>query len=419
MDKRWFHLIGLVGLCVLGGSPLLVEAAKAEKAAKEKLVIQSMHSDPGPKKAFQLVVDEFKKLNPDIDVKLNTVDHESYKIQIRTWLPNNPPDVATWFAGNRAQFFVEKGLIEPIDDVWASVVGEFSKSAASASTFNGKKYLMPTTYYQWGIYYRTDIFAKSNLTPPKTWKELLEVVEALNNANTTPFTIGVKQPWPAAAWFDFINLRTQGYDKYMQLLEGKSSYTSDAVSGALDYWAQLIEKKAFPTTANAMTWQEAAALLWQGKAAMYLMGNFLVTDMPKGMEDKIGFFPFPTIDPKVAKAEVAPIDVYFVPSRAKNKSTAKKFMRYLATKEVQTKLSQVQTLLPANSKAKIDMNNPFLKAGKELLESSAHVTQFFDRDSNPQVAKVGMNAFVEFLNFPSRKMSALNKIERTRKRVHR
>ena len=407
--NKWIHLFSLLSGFLLSSLAI----------ANSQLVIQSMHSDPGPKKAFQEAVEDFKKENPDVKVKLNTVDHESYKIQIRTWLPNNPPDIATWFAGNRAEFFVEKGLIEPIDDVWQGVENEFSKSSAAASTFNGKKYLLPTTYYQWGIYYRKDIFEKVGVTPPKTWDELLKVVDKLNQSKITPFTIGIKQPWPAAAWFDLINLRTQGYEKYMELLSGKSTYDSEPVSKALDYWAELIDRKAFPTTANAMTWQEAAALLWQGKSAMYLMGNFLVTDMPKDMKDKLGFFPFPTINPNVPRAEVAPVDVYFIPSKAKNKLAAKKFLKFLARKEVQSKISSIQTLLPANSKAPIDENDPFLKAGKELLESATYVTQFFDRDANPQVAKVGMNAFVEFMNFPQRKMAALKKIERTRKRVHR
>lgn len=414
--NQWITKRAYLG-CILAGAAALTAVHLA--LAKSPLVIQSMHSDPAPKKAFQTIVEDFKKENPDIDVKLNTVDHESYKVQIRTWLPNNPPDVATWFAGNRAKFFVEKGLIEPIDDVWRSPGASFSKSAENASVFQGKHYLLPATYYQWGVFYRKDLFQQHKLVAPNNWHELTTLIKKLNAAKITPFTIGLKQGWPAAAWFDFLNLRTQGYKSYMELLDGKASYESAGVSEAMKYWKELIELKAFPSTANAMTWQEAAALLWQGKAAMYLMGNFLVSDLPKGMEDKIGFFRFPTINDKVVRAEVAPIDVYFIPSKAKNKKAAKKFLTFLAKPSTQTKLSQMQSLLPANSKAKVDPENSFLVQGKALLEAADYVTQFYDRDANPQVARVGMNGFVEFMSFPKRGASVVKKMERTRKRVHR
>lgn len=49
------------------------------------LVINSMHSDPSVKAAFDQLLEGFKKENPEIKVTLNLTNHEDYKIQIRTW----------------------------------------------------------------------------------------------------------------------------------------------------------------------------------------------------------------------------------------------------------------------------------------------------------------------------------------------
>lgn len=215
-------------------------------AAQGELIINSMHSDPTSKKAFESILEVFKKEQSGIKVTVNTIDHESYKVQIRTWLPNNPPDVATWFAGNRAKFFVEKKLIEPIDDVFSKAKGQFSEGALSAVTFDGKKYLMPTNYYHWGFYYRKDLFAKAGIKqPPNTWSELLEASKALKKANISPVAIGTKQAWPAAAWFDFINMGVNGYTFHMNLLSGKESYTSEKVKNAMKVWGQLVATSAF------------------------------------------------------------------------------------------------------------------------------------------------------------------------------
>lgn len=389
-------------------------------AAGGELIINSMHSDPTSKKAFETILGEFKKEHSDIKVTVNTIDHESYKVQIRTWLPNNPPDVATWFAGNRAKFFVDKQLIEPIDDVFTSAAGQFSEGAMSAISFNGKKYLMPTNYYHWGFYYRKDLFQKAGLTSaPKTWDELITAAQKLKAVGIIPVAIGTKQAWPSAAWFDFINMRVNGYAFHMNLLSGKGHYTSPEVKKTMATWAQLIKAGGFPETAPAMTWQEASALLWQGKAAMYLMGNFISSEIPSNVKAQIDFFPFPNIDPKIPSAQVAPTDVYFIPAKAKNKANAKIFMAFLARAETQQKYNEVTGLLPVNTKAKIDTSNSFLKSGQQILGQASGLSQFFDRDAEPEVAKVGMDGFVEFMRYPERADAILTRIENTRKRVHR
>jgi multiple sugar transport system substrate-binding protein len=399
---------------------LLAGWSAVASAAGGDLVINSMHSDPTSKKAFESILETFKKENADIKVTVNTIDHESYKIQIRTWLPNNPPDVATWFAGNRAKFFVEKKLVEPLDDVFSSASGQFSEGALSAISFNGKKYLMPTNYYHWGFYYRKDLFQKAGISStPKTWDEFLTAAQKLKAAGIVPVAIGTKQAWPSAAWFDFINMRVNGYAFHMNLLSGKGSYTSPEVKKTMSTWAQLVKLGGFPETAPAMTWQEASALLWQGKAAMYLMGNFIASEIPSAVKPQVDFFPFPIIDPKIPTAQVAPTDVYFIPSKAKNKANAKLFMSFLARADVQQKYNEVTGLLPVNNKAKIDASNTFLKSGQQILGQATGLSQFFDRDAEPEVAKVGMDGFVEFMRYPDKAENILARIENTRKRVHR
>jgi multiple sugar transport system substrate-binding protein len=392
----------------------------APLTAATKLVINSMHSDPTARKSFEAVLGAFKKENPDIDVVVNVVDHESYKIQIRTWLPNNPPDVATWFAGNRARYFVEKGLVEPIDDVWQKTASQFGAGTTAAISFNQHAYLMPVTYYHWGFYYRKDLFKKAGINAaPKTWEDFIATTQKLKTAGLTPITIGVKDGWPAAAWFDFMNMRINGFPFHMALLNGTESYTDPRVKNTMNRWKELLQSGAFPSNAAAMTWQEACAMMWQGKAAMYLMGNFISTEIPANLRNEVGFFPFPTIDPKIPTAEVAPTDVYFIPAKAKNKDNAKKFLAFLAQPSSQQIINDIAKLLPANTATKVPNADAFQKAGAELLKNATNLSQFYDRDANPEVAKVGMDGFVEFMSFPDRMDAVLSKIDKTRLRVNR
>src|SRR5262249_6247240 len=74
-------------------------------------------SDAVPKKAYANVMANFTK-KTGINVKVNTVDHNTFQEQINSYLQGKPDQVFTWFAGYRMQFFAQKGLSTPIDDVW-------------------------------------------------------------------------------------------------------------------------------------------------------------------------------------------------------------------------------------------------------------------------------------------------------------
>ncbi len=52
---------------------------------------------------------------------------------------------------------------------------------------------------------------------------------------------------------------------------------------------------------------------------MYLMGNFLVANLPEDMQQKMGYFQFPSINPEVGMAEDAPMDTLHIPAKARTR----------------------------------------------------------------------------------------------------
>ena len=91
--------------------------ASVANAAGKKVSVGSNQSDPAARKNDQAWVAAAKKAG--FDIKLNTVDHNTFQNQISSYLQGTPDDIFTWFAGYRMQFFAAKKLATPIDDVWA------------------------------------------------------------------------------------------------------------------------------------------------------------------------------------------------------------------------------------------------------------------------------------------------------------
>lgn len=392
----------------------------ATNAMAGEIVFNSDMSWPQSKKALEHIVDGFQKANPGITVKVNYFDNEGYKSAIRNFLTADAPDLVNWFAGNRMAPFVKAGLFEPVDDVWAANgLDESLKSAASSMTIDGKKWGIPYTYYQWGIYYRKDIFAEHGLTPPKTWDELKAVCEKLNAAGIKPFAIGTKALWPAAGWFDYLDLRLNGYEFHMDLTSGRTPYTDPKVKAVFDKWAELVKPGYFVDNHAALDWQDAIPLIVQGKAGMYLMGNFAVANMKEGglTEDQLGYLPFPEMTSGIPRAEDAPTNTIHIPAAAKNKEDAKKFLAYLAQPEVQAEANAILGQLPVNSKSKRP-DDVYLNAGFELLSTAHGLAQFYDRDAPADMAKVGMEGFQQFMVKPERLDAILANLEKMRQRAY-
>lgn len=403
------------------GAFALSSALTMSVATAGELVLNSDQSDPVPKKAIEELIADFQTKYPDIKVKWNNFDHEGYKSAIRNFLTADAPDVVAWYAGNRMEPFVKAGLFEDVSDIWKeNGLDEQLKSTSTSMTIDGKKWGVPYTYYQWGIYYRADIFKEKGIEPPKTWAELIAACEKLKAAGITPFAIGTKALWPTGGWFDYLDLRINGYEFHMDLTSGKVPYTDPKVKAVFEKWAELVKPGYFMANHAALDWQDAMPQFVQGKAAMYLMGNFAAAPMKDGglKEEQIGFLQFPEITPGIPVSEEAPTDTFHIPSGAKNKEDAKKFLAFLATPEVQTKINATLGQLPVNNKA-TKPDDKFLNAGFEIVSKAHAISQFYDRDAPADMAKAGMEGFQEFMVKPDKIDAILTRLDKVRARAYK
>ncbi len=399
----------------LGASMMLSSALASD------LIINTDTSDPAPKKAFEEAIEAFKKENPGINVKWNVFDHEGYKSAIRNFLTADAPDIAAWYAGNRMAPFVSANLFMDVSDVWAKEGwADTLKSAKASMTIGGKQWGVPYTYYQWGIYYRKDIFQANGIAVPKTWAELVAASAKLKAAGITPFAIGTKALWPTGGWFDYLNLRVNGYEFHMDLTAGKVPYTDPRVRAVFDKWGELVKAGYFLENHAALDWQDAMPQLVQGKAAMYLMGNFIVAPLKEaGLTDAtLGFFQFPAITPGIPMAEEAPTDTLHIPAKAKNVENAKKFLAFMGRADVQTQINATLKQLPVNNKSSKPAD-PFLEQGFAMLSSAYALAQFYDRDAPAEMAKVGMEGFQEFMVKPENLDRILDRLEKARQRIYK
>jgi multiple sugar transport system substrate-binding protein len=394
--------------------------AFAGQAMARTLVINANTSDPAPRAAWEAIVADFQRDNPEVDVKFNVYDHESYKKAIRNWLTGASPDVVFWFAGDRMREFVTRKMLTDVSDVFSEGVrASLPRAGIDLVSVKGRQYGVPYSYYQIGLYFRRDLLDRAGFREaPATWAELIEACRGLKAEGLEPFAIGSKDLWPTAAWFDYLDLRTNGHAFHMALTRGEVPYTDQRVRSVFAKWRELLDLGCFAKNHASLSWQESQALLYQGRAAIMLIGNYIVANFPPEVRERMDFAPFPAMQYARGRFEEAPTNSVHIPADARNKDDAKRFLAYVLRADVQERINRALLLLPVNLKA-ATADDRFLKKGQALLANAEALSQYFDRDANEDLATIAMKGFQEFMINPDRLDSVLDGIERARLRIYR
>jgi multiple sugar transport system substrate-binding protein len=416
---------GLIAACSTPGASSSASGGAASGGAASggagTLTIGSNNSDATPKKAMQDVVDAFTK-ETGITVKVNTVDHGTFQNQLSNYLQATPDTVITWFSGHRMRFFAAQGLFTQIDDVWSKAGSHYSDVMKAASTHtDGHQYLIPLNTYAWTVYYRKSVWDSKGYKPPTTLAEFKTLAAKMKSDGLVPIGLGDKDGWPAMGHFDILNLRENGYQFHIDLMDGKQKWTDPKVKQVFTVWKSLLP--FYQEGAAGRKWQDAAAGLVQKTTGMMLQPQVGETFAAAGASElaDLDFFPWPDHGTQwdAEKALDAPIDGFMITSKSPNLSkeldAAKAFLEFVSKGSTQLTFVKTQAAFIGADKD-IDQSaySPLQKKQVEVIGQAKNLAQFLDRDARSDLAgPQGMQAFlINFLQDPNQPLDGyLKKIQ--------
>lgn len=135
---------------------------------------------------------------------------------------------------------------------------------------------VPFYYYPWAVFYRPSVFEERGDTTPTTLDEFVTLSETMQSDGLVPLAFADQADqdgWPAMGTFDYLNMRTNGFDFHMSLMAGEEAWDSQQVKDVFNTWAELLP--FHQEAALGRTWQEAAQSLVNKEAGMYLLGMFV------------------------------------------------------------------------------------------------------------------------------------------------
>jgi len=152
------------------------------------------------------------------------------------------------------------------------------------------------------LFSNKDLLAQVGAQPPKTWDELMALVPKLTAAGIAPFSLGGQSKWPQLMWEEYLVDRIGGPEVFDAVAANKPGAWSDpAILDANRKIQQLVSAGGFVKGFNSISTDSNAdlALLYTGKAAMYLMGSWAFPTIkeaaPEFASGKLGYTGFPAV----------------------------------------------------------------------------------------------------------------------------
>ncbi|WP_157447155.1 ABC transporter substrate-binding protein [Catenovulum agarivorans] len=309
-------------------------------------------------KVLDKLARQFERQNPQIKINFIEVKNSDFKPQIAGWLEKPvSADIISWHANERLFKFVRQDLILDVSDIWQTVGPQFPNNFLRHIKYQQNIYAIPYSYYQWGFYYKKSLFKRLNISPPKNWQQLLNMLEQMNKVNITPIAIGSFEPWAVSCWFEYLNLRLNGLQYHNSFVRGEISAHDHGIKQVFMHLQQLIELNAFADNANQRSIRESLPTLYREKAGITLEGSFIEGYIPDQFKHNIGFFEFPIINPQVENIQVSPIDILLIAKHTRHPNAAKQFLQFMASADSQTIVNQMLYQVPANIHAKTSSSN--------------------------------------------------------------
>jgi raffinose/stachyose/melibiose transport system substrate-binding protein len=337
---------------------------------------------------FTNVIKQFEAAHPNVTIKNVPMQNELFKTKVTPALRGNaPPDIfQQWGSGQQATQ-VQSGKLADISSDVSPWIGSLGTPATEWQT-NGKWYGVPYDLHVVGFWYRKDLFQQAGITSTPTTIAQLESDDATLRAHgITPITVGSKDGWPDAFWWEYFAVRECSQSTITQAMSGVSLSAPCFTKASADLDA-FMKTNPFQTGFLATPAQSvpnsSVALLANGKAAMELQGDWdpgagagLTSD--KNLFSKLGWFPFPSIpggagDPK---AVLGGGDGYSCTTGASEPACAE-FLQFLTTPAVQKQIIGAGVGLPANPAANGDLAVPAEKDAAAANSAAPYIAEYFD-----------------------------------------
>jgi len=263
-------------------------ATPLERDARGRNVLRFWNGFTGPDgKTMERMVAQFRRENPDIDVRMQIIPWGTYYDKLTLALAyGGAPELFIMHA-DRLPEFASFGALRDLTDLYAAAqpgfgAGMFAPNPWAATFFKGGQYALPLDVHPIGLYYNTDLFKRAGIVdsrgealPPANWDEFLAAAKALtvdHDGDGVPEQWGYVFTWQRTNYLTFL----MQFGGALLTPDNRAAMSSPAGIAAIERMHSLVEThRVAPRPEGIDAWLEFR----QGKVAMAMEGIYMLSSL--------------------------------------------------------------------------------------------------------------------------------------------
>src|SRR5579885_302732 len=355
----------------------------------------------------QNVASAFNSAHSDIHVVVDFFQNDPYKQKLQVAMgAHNPPDIFFGWGGGILKSYIDANDVYDLtpdlnaDTAWKN---KFLPAVMSAVTFNGHIYGVPNSGMQPVLfYYNKALFDQYHLQPPQTWSDLLHIVSTLKQHNIIPIALAGGSKWPYLMYEEYLVDRYGGRGAFDAVFANQANaWSQDAFIKANTAIQQLVSMGAFGSSfaSTIADTNQDAALVYTGKAAMMLQGNWnfpvFLTNSPQLVQSgKLGWFPFPAVEGGQGNpANIAgnPCNYYSISKASKSPQSCVTYLKTAVLSDDNVKkliaIGDVPPVQGISSQLANAPNGDWLQFNYQMVQNAPHFQLSWDQALSPTAAQ--------------------------------
>jgi glucose/mannose transport system substrate-binding protein len=396
MHRERMGLMGLMTLCAgltaCGSSPT-DDVVRTD----QKLEVFNWWTNPGEIDALAALLDLYSKRYTQtqvVNTAVATLSKAQEELQSRM-ASGNPPGTFQSLGGwSLLKWVVYNGendldsKMEPIDFIarenkLANVV---PASVMDLVSYGGKVYGIPLGVHRYNcLFFNKQLFNDNGLSPPATLAEFYTVSEALQAKGLIPLAVGSKDGHQIKihVW-DGLLVAKGSVEFRESYLSGHEDPADPRIIDTLNEYAHMLEYSN--ADRGSLTWDGAAQMVVDGKAAMTIVGDFGKSFfLSKGWRTGVELGEVPL--PGTSGTFVYIVDSFGLPRGIADRQATVNFLNLIATSEAQNVFGRIKGATPprkdidrsiydAIAQSNMDdlAHDTLARATNQIVKSSAFVT---------------------------------------------
>ena len=357
--------------------------------------------------------DSVDRFNKDFEGKYHctpiTTNLEEYYDKLNALVAaGDTPDVFIASPGANLNDYATTGVAAKLDDYLAADGWKdtFTSDAVFAGGTYGDEggdgagiYAIPLNIAAACVFYNTEMFADAGVDVPKTFSELLDACQKLQDKGYTPITISAGTAWCLSMVAGYLCDRN-GLN-LQDIKDHKTDWKDEKVIQAGKQIQEL--SKYFQKTAAGDDNDVATAAFYNGDAAILIQGSWAIGQIngscAEGFADKVGVFAFPAVDGSSADPNrvIAKSDSLCMSADTESPEAAIQLIKYFVDDTASKYTAEVGGKIPVtNVQYDEKVAPPELKYVMDVFKNASSTFGFYNESlADTEAGSTFDNCFVE------------------------